>query len=102
MAKIIAKTERTFLVEMTQGEIAQILGPGYAHLVLKENRHVFETGAEIPVSESWQRLQGIATLQRTLDGVAHELRKTADWLDTIPAITAPVEKKTGKDKGVAK
>ncbi len=96
MAKIIGTTETSLLVEMTVGEISQIMGPGYAHLVRGDNRKAFDVGVEIPISKMWQRLDRLSVLQQTLDGVAQKMRESADWLVTIPAILEPPQKKPAK------
>lgn len=96
MAKIIGTTETRLLVEMTKGEISQMMGPGYEHIVREDNRRAFDVGIEIPISKMWQRLDHLLVLQRTLDGVAEKMRESADWLVTIPAILEPPPKKSAK------
>ncbi len=101
MAKIIGKGERGLLVEMSENEIAMVLGPGYANWCFGQNKApdphaAFKVGAEIPIGDIWNRLDGISKIQPTLDGVAEQMRKAADWLDTVPAILDPPQKKSAK------
>ena len=102
MAKIVAKTEKGLLVEMREEEIAMVLGPGYTNLFYgntsnrPKSSEVFKVGVEVPIGDIWNRLDRLSQIQRTLDGVAAEMRKAADWLDTVPAILEPPSKKSAK------
>lgn len=100
MAKIVAQTNTDrwhtkYLVEMTKDEIAHLMGERYASSI-KNGDDVFKIGAEIPIYQAWDRLDHLATIQRTLDGTAGELRKVADWLDTVPSVMEPPAKKSSK------
>jgi len=102
MAKIIAVTNTDkyspdYLVEMSKSEITHLMGENYASSIQNEN--AFRIGAVIPIVEAWGRLDNLAKIQPTLDGVALKMRSVADWLDTVPAVLAPPSpKKSAKEK----
>lgn len=102
MAKIIAETGGGLLVEMTKDEVANIMGHQSRWSVEYEAEKVgkkgeamalFKPGAEIPVGEVWSRLNNICTSERTFLGIASEMRKCADWMETVPKIVAAVSTK---------
>jgi hypothetical protein len=104
MAKIIANTDlRHVLVEMTKNEIAQLMGHSSlwnlnydaekAGRPRPTDDDLFGIGTEIPIDPMWQLIDKLTAADRTFNGVAGELRKAAEWLDTIPSILEPATPK---------
>ena len=90
MAKIIGKTENGYLCEVHSNEIAHLAGYDYENqMITAKGRDWPRVGTVFPLDDQWRRLKKIASLQRTLDGIAAQMRETAGWLDTVPHVVEP-------------
>lgn len=87
MATIIGTSAGGYLVEMTGSELAKIMGPGYEHLMREKFGERWNAvGTQINISPLWAKLDRLSNHQKTFTGIAKEMRKTAEWLDTIPRV----------------
>lgn len=89
--KIIAEVNSDrFIVEATSSELAQIMGfAGTYHL--KDRAHQLAVGRDVQVTPLYQALEVSRERKEEIAGLAEELRKAADRVDSINnALASPI------------
>lgn len=95
--RIIGKTEKGFLLEATEDEVANLLGYyGSYSLPKREYYHSCEKlriGDEVNIAAMFKHLYGLASESREIVMTVAKLRAAADLIGTLPnPLTAVVAK----------
>ena len=83
---IIGKTEKGFIVEVSEEDLTRIMGYGYKHEVPVHARP--KVGWEVKVCDLWNALYHARDRRKEIDNLATGLRRAADNVDAINAALA--------------
>jgi hypothetical protein len=81
--KIIAKTERGYIIETSGDELANLIGY-YSHYSFDRPNPAPEIGNEVQIAKMFRHLYELGSAQKDIAATAAKLRTAADLIDTLP------------------